>query len=124
MVLQNNGIINNDDNKQIEQENITARQLALINEDKQMREQYASEIRFAQIIIDELDDYYIHNNAYPLHTEGFIIALVEEIIEDAGMEFVYVWLKTGYVLYFRLPDHTFLLYESRNKLWGITVSIP
>jgi hypothetical protein len=122
--IQNNGIINNDDNKQIEQENITARQLALINEDKQMREQYASEIALANMIMVELDNYYLLNNTYPLPSEGFIITLEEQITEEAGMVFDYVWLIDDYVLCYILPDRTGLLYESRYKLWGITVSIP
>jgi GH15 family glucan-1,4-alpha-glucosidase len=124
VVIQNNDIINNEDNKQIEQENLADWEIAYINEDKQMKQQYADEIALAQIIMVELEKYFLLNNTYPLPSEGFIIAIEEQITEEAGMVFDYVWLRDEYVLCYTLPDRTGLLFESRYKLWGITINIP
>jgi hypothetical protein len=107
IVLENNAGINNNESRQTEtQENLADWEIAYINEDKQMKQQYADEIAFAQIIIDELDNYFSLNNTYPLPSEGFIIALEEEITEDSGMVFDYVWLIDEYALCYTLPDRT------------------
>jgi hypothetical protein len=125
IVLENNAGINNNESPQTEtQETLADWEIAYINEDKQMKQQYADEIALAQTIMVELEKYFLLNNTYPLPTERYFVDLEEQITEKAGMVFDYVYLRDEYVLCYTLPDRTGLLYESRYKLWGITINIP
>lgn len=111
--------------QQIEiKENVIEENIDKINEDKMLREQYANEIMLANIVIEELENYYTLNNSFPRPTDSYINNFEENITERAGMEFDYVWLDTKYVLCYWLPGGTGLLYSSNTKLWAITENIP
>jgi hypothetical protein len=111
--------------QQIEiRESIADENINEMNEDEMLREQYANEIILANIVIDELENYYTLNNSFPKATDCYINAFEENITEKAGMVFDYVWLDTKYVLCYWLPDGTGLLYFSSTKLWTITENIP